>query len=181
MNNAIVLAAGILFGGIVGGGCTYVYLNKKYTNIQNTELEIYRKENRELKDQNKSIQKSIATKLETEKEKIFDDEGTDDPEDDTFMTNESDIRFISPGDYDDDADYEKEEFKYFESDNVITQDDEVLDIEEFEEVCGRNALLCFGKYDADKDHVFVRNEHFNTDYKITKYHSSYSDYMHNRK
>lgn len=87
-----------------------------------------------------------------------------------------DIRFIGPNDYEDDDDYEKEKIKFYSKDGVLTQDDDVLTLKEFEEVCGNKALTSFGKYGAGSNACYVRNEEYMTDYEIKRYNMSYQSY-----
>lgn len=87
-----------------------------------------------------------------------------------------DIRFIGPQDYDDDDDYEKEKIKFYSKDGVLTQDDDVLTLQEFEDVCGKKALMSFGKYGAGSNACYVRNEEYMTDYEIKRYNMSYQSY-----
>lgn len=112
---------------------------------------------------------------EAEEENVAEIDISDEPElpraDDKL-----DIRFIGPKDYDDDDDYEKEKIKFYSKDGVLTQDDDVLTLEEFENVCGKKALMSFGKYGAGSNACYVRNEDFMTDYEIKRYNMSYQSY-----
>ena len=98
------------------------------------------------------------------------------PEDIEVDDSDEPIRFIGPRDYDDDEDYEKEKIKFYSKDGVLTQDNDILSLEEFEEVCGKKALMSFGKYGAGPNVCYVRNEEFMTDYEIKKYNISYQSY-----
>lgn len=199
MNRAIFVMIGSVIGAAIGGSAAYVYLNKKYDGVFDKETEAYRNEIDELRKSNNEFQIRLAGKNRDKKEEFFENEKVvevDDPdsliidEDDDNdgydaepTTKAKDIRFISQKDYEDDDDYEKEEFKYFMSDGVITQDDEILEPEEFEQVCGSTALILLKKDKSMKptsgsdNELYIRNEQYDTDYKVVRYHSSYEDHM----
>jgi len=114
-------------------------------------------------------------KEETEEEDVAEIDISDDPES-PMADDKLDIRFIGPQDYEDDDDYEKEKIKFYSKDGVLTQDNDVLTLEEFEEVCGKKALTSFGKYGAGSNSCYVRNEEYMTDYEIKRYNMSYQSY-----
>lgn len=199
MSKAIYIAIASVCGAALGGGIAYVYLNKRYGNVFDSEIEAYREEIDNLKKSNKDFQSRLADKLKDTKEAFFDKEKVvevDDPDslvideddedegydaEDTSKSN--DIRFISLKDYEDDDDYEKEEFKYFMPDGVISQNNEILEDEEFIEVCGPTALKMLRKdkslksASGDDNKLYIRNEQYDTDYEITRYHTTYNQYM----
>lgn len=183
MRTAISAILGLVCGAALGGGIAYVYLNKRYDKVFDIETESYRKEIKELKGR-------LINKLDAAKEKFVEDNriSFDEPEDITD-DNDSDedilieepsndeIRYISEQDYDNDDDYEKEVFKYYLIDGVITQDDEIIDRDEFVEVCGLdawNSMIKIKNNDLELNKMYIRNEHFETDYKIELINSSYN-------
>jgi hypothetical protein len=201
MSKAVVI--GSVISGVIGLGIgiggTYVYFKKVYDVNTDKEYQEYKRQLDEDRETIKNLQAQVANKLALVKEDMLKsgmEEGTvpvvvsdnltiDDiiaeSEEPKVEINE-DIRFISPKDYDDDEDYEKEIIKYYSVDNVISQDDDVLSIDEFKEVCGDEKVLhSFGKFDAPPSEVYVRNEFFNTDYKIKKYNISYERYINSLK
>jgi hypothetical protein len=110
-------------------------------------------------------------------EESTEDSATIDISEDLPNADESgNIRFIGPQDYDDDDDYEKEKIKFYSKDGVLTQDDDILSLEEFEDVCGKKALTSFGRYGAGANACYVRNEEYMTDYEIKRYNMSYQSY-----
>lgn len=203
MNKSIAIVIGSIVGAAIGGGVVYVYLNKKYDVIFERETESYREEISELKETNETLNKRLVAKLGKAKAEFFDKENVADvdqisiddltadeeaEDDDEEYDSESvkktsnDIRFISKKDYDDDDEYEKEVFEYYMSDGVILQDEEVLDAEEFEEVCGNAALPLLKKdkslsrwSSGGDNELYIRNEMYATDYKIKRYHKAYDD------
>ena len=114
-------------------------------------------------------------KEETKEEDVAEIDISDDPEL-PMADDKLDIRFIGPQDYEDDDDYEKEKIKFYSKDGVLTQDDDVLTLEEFENVCGKKTLMSFGKYGAGSNACYVRNEEYMTDYEIKRYNMSYQSY-----
>lgn len=201
MSKAVVI--GSVISGVVGLGIgiggTYIYFKKVYDVNTDKEYQEYKRQLDEDRETIKNLQAQVANKLALVKEDMLKsgmEEGTvpvvvsdnltiDDiiaeSEEPEAEINE-DVRFISPKDYDDDEDYEKEIIKYYSVDNVISQDDDVLSIEEFKDVCGDEKVLhSFGKFDAPPSEVYVRNEFFNTDYKIKKYNISYERYINSLK
>lgn len=201
MSKAVVI--GSVISGVVGLGIgiggTYIYFKKVYDVNTDKEYQEYKRQLDEDRETIKNLQAQVANKLALVKEDMLKsgmEEGTvpvvvsdnltiDDiiaeSEEPKAEINE-DVRFISPKDYDDDEDYEKEIIKYYSVDNVISQDDDVLSIEEFKDVCGDEKVLhSFGKFDAPPSEVYVRNEFFNTDYKIKKYNISYERYINSLK
>jgi hypothetical protein len=201
MSKAVVI--GSVISGIIGLGIgiggTYIYFKKVYDVNTDKEYQEYKRQLDEDRETIKNLQAQVANKLALVKEDMLKsgmEEGTvpvivsdnltiDDiiaeSEEPEAEINE-DIRFISPKDYDDDDEYEKEFIKYYSVDNVISQDDDILSDEEFTEVCGgRIVLQSFGKFDAPSSEIYVRNEHFRTDYKIKKYNISYERYINSLK
>lgn len=192
--------AGVIVGGLVGaligGAGVYIYFNKIYDVTKEREFQEYEAQIDELQkrlagkndilkaelvssnDYEDAVSEISESDPETDIEVIEEDE---DDENDGIeaedLPPQDDIRFIGPGDYDDDDDYEKETIKYYSKDDILTQDDEILEMEEFEQCCGNRALGSFGKYGASANEVFVRNEHFGTDYKIKRYNMSYERYI----
>ena len=193
MNKIIAIIFGCVIGAGIGGGVTYLCLNRHYDRIFESETDTYRSKIDELEKANQDFQKRLANKLEGTKEGFFESNNVvvvDDP--DSFDTNDNlyvtpdkksrqSIRFISKKDYDDDDDYEKELFEYYMLDGTILQNEEVLEVIEFEEVCG-NAVIPLLKKDkslarwssADDNELYIRNEEYNTDYKIVRYHKAYN-------
>lgn len=201
MSKAVVI--GSVISGVVGLGIgiggTYIYFKKVYDVNTDKEYQEYKRQLDEDRETIKNLQAQVANKLALVKEDMLKsgmEEGTvpvvvsDNLTIDDIITESEepkaeineDVRFISPKDYDDDEDYEKEIIKYYSVDNVISQDDDVLSIEEFKDVCGDEKVLhSFGKFDAPPSEVYVRNEFFNTDYKIKKYNISYERYINSLK
>lgn len=196
MNKAIYIVIASVCGAAIGGGLAYVYLNKKYDVVFEKETESYRKEIGELRECCSSLQKRTARKLYKTKEEMMSEEhmvapdpdsliiDSDDDEDnnvDIEPTNKSgDIRFISIKDFEDDDDFEKETIEYYMGNGVIVQDDDVLEDEEFIEVCGDSVLPLLRKdkslsrwSNAGDNEIYVRNEEYGTDYKIKRHHMSY--------
>ena len=197
MNKTIYILIGSLIGAAIGGGGAYLYLNKKYDVVFEKETEVYRTELEDLRSKNSDLNKRLVAKLGKGKAEFFESEGvatipddidvnniTDDDEgyDAEPTSKNNDIRFISRKDYDDDDDYEKEVFEYYMGNNVITQDNDILEQEEFEEVCGTSVLPLLRKdkslsrwSSAGDNEIYVRNEKYDTDYKILRHHLSFSD------
>ena len=194
---------GIIFGTVVGGGVTYWYLNTKYSKVIDIETQDYIDQIDALKNQVHDLQKKVVGKLEDEKEAMInkpsnyseavvvddsinvndidgDEDDDDEPDIEPDDVSDNIIRYISKGDYDDDEDYEKEEMKYFSGDNVITQDGEILDEDEFVNVCGRKALHDLINSKNNVGEIFVRNEEYVTDYKIKRINLSYQKYINSR-
>lgn len=196
MNKLIwIVVAGVVGAGL-GGGAAYLYLNKKYDVVFEKETAADKAEIEELKRINYEFQKAQADKLYSKKEDFFKDEKVTkvDPDDLVVEENEDDdfdaeptkksgeIRFISKKDFDDDDDYEKEYFEFYMGDGSIVQDDELLDIDEFIEVCGTAALSLLKKdkslarwSSAGDNELYIRNEQYSVDYKITRLHAAYPD------
>lgn len=193
MNKMIFIAIGSVIGAAIGGGIAYVYLNKKYDVVFEKETESYRNEIEELKKINYEFQKNEANKLYTKKEEFFKDQKVVDVDPDSLVKDEEDeefdseptkksgdIRFISKKDFDDDDDFEKEYFDYYMGNAIIVQNDEELSIEEFEEVCGKTILPLLKKdrslarwSSAGDNEIYIRNERYCVDYKITRLHEVY--------
>lgn len=197
MNKAIGIIIGSVVGAALGGGLIYIYLNKKYDNVFEKETESYRDEINNLNEKNKELNKRLISKLGKEKAEFFEKENVvevDDPNSliieeesdsdesyDVEPTNKSaDIRMISKKDYEDDEDYEKEVIEYYMLDQTYLQDEEILDIDEFERVCGQHAITLLKKdkslarwSNADDNELYIRNEQYCTDYKIIRYHKAY--------
>ena len=198
MNKVLSMILCGLAGATIGGGITYVCVDKKFEKIFDSEIESYENELNELRGELTSLQKKVAIKNDTEKEKkavptgavvptvdpnslIFKEES--DGTEEALTVQESlpnDIRFISKMDYEDDDDYEKEEIEYYMFDGTITQDNEVLEDDEFENVCGTSALPLLRKdkslarwSSADDNELYIRNEEYCTDYKIVRHHKAY--------
>ena len=124
-------------------------------------------------------EEAVASIPNEETEEEVEDEAEIDISDDPELPmadDKLDIRFIGPQDYEDDDDYEKEKIKFYSKDGVLTQDNDVLTLKEFEDVCGKKALMSFGKYGAGSNACYVRNETFMTDYEIKRYNMSYQSY-----
>jgi len=197
MNKMIFIAIGSIIGAAIGGGVAYVYLNKKYDVVFEKETESYRNEIDELKKSNHKLQKQIVTKLDDAKASLVIPENPDDiPEENednvdsepiTFNSDDEDIRLINVKDFVDDEDYEKEEIKYYSVDGIIAENDEILDEEEFVEICGSEALdiikkkISLKELSGKDNEIYIRNENFNTDYKIIRYKESYGDHFNKSK
>jgi hypothetical protein len=208
MNKVITIIIGGIFGGAIGGGIAYWYLNAKYSKVMDIETQDYIDEIQNLREQNSKLQKQVINKLEAEKDRIassevegvvidpdqisMDDIIEEEEEDDDnrevdIDNSDSDIRYISMRDYEDDEDYEKEVIKYYSGDGVITQDDEILDEEEFINVCGKAALndlqrltSLSSRSSGGDNELYIRNEEYNTDYQIKRYRLSYEKYINSR-
>lgn len=192
---------GCIFGVFLGGGASYIYLNKKYEKVLDTETETYIDEIEDLRTQLHSLKKEKTDTLNKAKEVIastklnISDSSNDIVEDDTDEEDDhydaedvkkgpNTIRFISARDFEDDSDYEKEEIKYFMSDGIISQNDEILEPEEFEMVCGPSVLPLLRKdkslsrwSSGGDNEIYIRNEEHITDYKVRRYHKSYDQYI----
>ena len=194
MNKLLYIVIGCVGGAAIGGGIAYIYLNKKYDVVFEKETESYRAEISELRSNYDDLQKNTARKLYKTKEEFFDndkfasvdpDDIVEDSEDeeniDVEPTNKTtDIRFITKKDYEDDEDYEKEEIVFYMADGVITQDEDILEEDEFFEVCGDRVLSLLredkslSRWSAAGDNeLYIRNEGYSTDYKIKRYHKAY--------
>jgi hypothetical protein len=203
MNKIGMIVIGCIFGAVLGGGASYVYLNKRYSKVLETEAKTYVDEISDLRSQLHDLKKEKTKELNdakeviaTEKLKIVDnsddiieDVTDEDEEDDHYDAEDirrgpNNVRFISARDFEDDTDYEKEEIKYFMSDGVISQNDEILEPEEFELVCGTSVLPLLRKdkslsrwSSGGDNEIYIRNEEHITDYKIRRYHKSYDQYI----
>lgn len=201
MNKTAVIASIIsgIVGLAVGGGSVMLYYKKIQENYD-AELdeshrmisELQEKVNLKADDIKNELISKMASKNEYQeavnsinpqylKEAEEADEAnidiSDDTDDDYPNADESgEIRFIGAKDYEDDEDYEKEKIKFYSKDGVLTQDNDVLSLEEFENVCGKKALTSFGKYGSGPNVCYVRNEEYMTDYEIKKYNISYQSY-----
>ena len=194
MNKLLYIVIGCVGGAAIGGGIAYVYLNKKYDVVFEKETESYRAEIDELRSNYDDLQKNTARKLYKKKEEFFENDKfvSVDPDDiiedsdeeeniDVEPTNKTtDIRFITKKDYEDDEDYEKEEIVFYMADGVITQDEDILEEDEFFEVCGDRVLSLLredkslSRWSAAGDNeLYIRNEGYSTDYKIKRYHKAY--------
>lgn len=87
------------------------------------------------------------------------------------------IELITMLEYDNDhPEYDKQELKYFEFDDVLC-DEHDSPINNAEEVVGCEALFSFGSPDLeDPDIVYVRNNKTSVDYSIVRYEGSYGDF-----
>lgn len=207
MNRTLATIIGIAIGTAVGGAIVYTYLNTKYSKVIEIETQDYIDEIKELKDNLHNVQKQVVNNLNEAKEKmatsnpytdavvidpdqismddIIGEDDVDDDEPDVDVDNSnSDIRYISMRDYEDDEDYEKEVIKYFSADGVILQDEEILEADEFINVCGRRALndlqrlTSLSSRSSGKDNeLYIRNEEYNTDYKVIRLKVSYQKYI----
>lgn len=199
MNKTAIIASIIsgIVGLAVGGGSVILYYKKIQENYD-AELdeshrmisELQEKVNLKADDIKKDIMSKMASKNEYQEAVksiksipntvlVTDDEMEIDISDDTDYPDadeSGEIRFISAKDYEDDEDYEKEKIKFYSKDGVLTQDNDVLSLEEFENVCGKKALTSFGKYGSGPNVCYVRNEEYMTDYEIKKYNISYQSY-----
>lgn len=199
MNKTAVIASIIsgIVGLAVGGGSVVLYYKKIQENYD-AELdeshrmisELQEKVNLKADDIKKDLMDKMASKNEYQEAVksiesadipnavlVTDDEMEIDVSDDYPNADESgEIRFIGAKDYEDDEDYEKEKIKFYSKDGVLTQDNDVLSLEEFENVCGKKALTSFGKYGSGPNVCYVRNEEYMTDYEIKKYNISYQSY-----
>lgn len=199
MNDFVKYGLSAIGGAGLGVLACYLYLNKIKNTIEDKEFAIYRDELTKLRAKNESLEayiKRISSGLteavvldvdvkplpEDLEVNILDEPEEDEEEEDDDVEIEEDsfdIRFISPADYEDDEDYEKEVLKYYK-DGVVTQDDEILELYEVEDQVGDKALKSFGMYGATRNEVYVRNEHWKTDYKIKKYNLSYEQYRNSK-
>ena len=210
MNKTLATIIGIAIGTAVGGTIVYTYLNAKYSKVIEIETQDYIDEIKELKNNLHNVQKQVVNNLNEAKEKIatsnpyrdavvidpdqismddiIGDEDIDDDEPDVDVDNSnSDIRYISMRDYEDDEDYEKEVIKYFSADGVILQDEEILEADEFINVCGRRALndlqhltSLSPRSSGGDNELYIRNEEYNTDYKVIRLKVSYQKYISRR-
>lgn len=195
MSKVLTIVISAACGAALGGGAVYVYLNKKYEGIMEREMSAADEEIERLEKEVTRLQKQTADKLAKSKEDIknavipekdpnsliFEEDENGDEVDITEDSSSNDIRFISMRDYEDDEDYEKEEFEYYMFDGTIVQDDEVLSVEEFEQVCGGLAMPLLRKdrslarWSSGSDNeLYIRNEEYCTDYKINRHHSAYA-------
>ena len=196
MNKTAVIASIIsgIVGLAVGGGSVVLYYKKIQENYD-AELdeshriisELQEKVNLKADDIKKDLMDKMASKNEYQEavksiesaELVTDEETEIDISDDTDYPDadeSGEIRFIGAKDYEDDEDYEKEKIKFYSKDGVLTQDNDILSLEEFENVCGKKALTSFGKYGSGPNVCYVRNEEYMTDYEIKKYNISYQSY-----
>lgn len=196
MNKTAVIASIIsgIVGLAVGGGSVVLYYKKIQENYD-AELdeshrmisELQEKVNLKADDIKKDLMDKMASKNEYQEavksigsaELVIDEETEIDISDDTDYPDadeSGEIRFIGAKDYEDDEDYEKEKIKFYSKDGVLTQDNDILSLEEFENVCGKKALTSFGKYGSGPNVCYVRNEEYMTDYEIKKYNISYQSY-----
>lgn len=199
MNKTAVIASIIsgIVGLAVGGGSVILYYKKIQENYD-AELdeshrmisELQEKVNLKADDIKNELISKMASKNEYQEAVksiesadtpnavlVTDEEMEIDISDDYPDADESgEIRFIGAKDYEDDEDYEKEKIKFYSKDGVLTQDNDVLSLEEFENVCGKKALTSFGKYGSGPNVCYVRNEEYMTDYEIKKYNISYQSY-----
>ena len=196
MNKTAVIASIIsgIVGLAVGGGSVILYYKKIQENYD-AELdeshrmisELQEKVNLKADDIKKDLMDKMASKNEYQEavksiesaELVTDEETEIDISDDTDYPDadeSGEIRFIGAKDYEDDEDYEKEKIKFYSKDGVLTQDNDILSLEEFENVCGKKALTSFGKYGSGPNVCYVRNEEYMTDYEIKKYNISYQSY-----
>lgn len=199
MNKTAIIASIIsgIVGLAVGSGSVILYYKKIQENYD-AELdeshrmisELQEKVNLKADDIKKDLMGKMASKNEYQEAVksiesipntvlVTDDEMEIDISDDTDYPDadeSGEIRFIGAKDYEDDEDYEKEKIKFYSKDGVLTQDNDVLSLEEFENVCGKKALTSFGKYGSGPNVCYVRNEEYMTDYEIKKYNISYQSY-----
>jgi hypothetical protein len=196
MNKTAVIASIIsgIVGLAVGGGSVVLYYKKIQENYD-AELdeshrmisELQEKVNLKADDIKKDLMDKMASKNEYQEavksiesaELVTDEETEIDISDETDYPDadeSGEIRFIGAKDYEDDEDYEKEKIKFYSKDGVLTQDNDILSLEEFENVCGKKALTSFGKYGSGPNVCYVRNEEYMTDYEIKKYNISYQSY-----
>lgn len=196
MNKAICIAIGSAIGAALGALITYVVLEKQYDVVFEAETRSYREEIDNLRDENNTLNKRLVNKLGKEKAKFFAEEHVsdsvppemlnvdedDEPYDIEPTKKDGNIRFISKKDYEDDDDFEKETFEYYMGNGVIIQDNDILDTDEFEEVCGTTVLPLLRKdkslsrwSSAGDNEIYIRNESYTTDYRIKRHHSSFDD------
>lgn len=199
MNKPAIVSSIIsgVVGLAIGGGSVFLYYKKIHKNVM-SELESSRETVRDLQkkintrseDIKADLIKQISIPSKNEYKESVDglnpeylkdaekaDEVEIDISEDLPNADESgNIRFIGPQDYEDDDDYEKEKIKFYSKDGILTQDDDILSLEEFEDVCGKKALTSFGKYGAGTNACYVRNEEYMTDYEIKRYNMSYQSY-----
>jgi hypothetical protein len=198
MNKPAIVSSIIsgVVGLAIGGGSVFLYYKKIHENVM-SELESSRETVRDLQNKinvrsedikadlikqisipSKNDYKDAVESIDNKPaEESTEDSATIDISEDLPNADESgNIRFIGPQDYDDDDDYEKEKIKFYSKDGVLTQDDDILSLEEFEDVCGKKALTSFGRYGAGANACYVRNEEYMTDYEIKRYNMSYQSY-----
>jgi nitrogen regulatory protein PII-like uncharacterized protein len=190
MSKGVVI--GSIISGIVGialgGGGVYLYFTKLYKSTTDVEYLKYKEELDEARSTIKDLQSKIVEKAGIIKSEVLDKSTNAYQEalneisnigdsNDDIDEEDGDIRVIGSKDYDDDDEYEKEVIKYYSKDNVLTQDDEVMDMDEFDVICGEKALKTFGP----SNEIYIRNEAFMTDYKIVRYNMSYERYINGRK
>lgn len=196
MNKPAIVSSIIsgVVGLAVGGGSVFLYYKKIHENVM-SELETSRETVRDLQNKIKVKSDDIKNELlgQIASKNEYQEAVADIPKEEAEKSDEAEIdisgepelpnadesgniRFIGPQDYDDDDDYEKEKIKFYSKDGVLTQDDDILSLEEFEDVCGKKALTSFGKYGAGTNACYVRNEEYMTDYEIKRYNISYQSY-----
>jgi len=198
MNKAVIssIISGIV-GFALGAVGTYLYFDRVHTNNTEREYLEYKKKLEEDEEIITNLQSQVAAKLVAVKKEMLESKPDYTPEEpelvnltiddisnDEVDENESpeitdEIHFISRIEYENEDDYEKDFIKYFSVDKVIVYNDDTISIDEFMNYCGSDIVLrSFGKYGSDNSsEVFVRNEHFCTDYKIKRYKISYERYL----
>ena len=172
-NKFLYITGAFITGAAAGVGATWRFFKNKYEHIANEEIE-------SVKERFSYKKEEVAPVQEDEPEPDIEHDISDYKE--IVDTNEySEMKggtmtmdrpyVISPDDFDDNDEYDKETLTYY-ADNVLT---DIMDerIENVDDLVGLESLTHFGEYEADS--VYVRNDMLKTDYEICLDARNYSD------
>jgi hypothetical protein len=128
----------------------------------------------ELIDSYKNDTKDIkAMQEEIESEDVYEEEFSEDVETEEPI-DKSKPYIISIGEFMSETEWEKMVVTYFELDDVLVDDREVV-ISNVDSVIGSDALTKFGHKSKDANVVYVRNEELEADYEVVRDPRSYSE------
>lgn len=173
-----------ILGAVVGSTATYLYLDKKYKQISQDEIDSVKEVFSKREEDNVTEKKKVDNSKE--KPNIVEYANTLKKQGYTTSRNYSDITdekskkeivitqepyVIAPEDFGDIDDYDTISLIYY-SDKILADEEEEL-VEDINNVVGFDSLTRFGEYEDDS--VFVRNDRLRIDYEILRDPQKYSD------
>lgn len=172
MNNKFLCAAGaFIVGAALGSVATWKIVKTKYEQIADEEIQSVKERFSYKKEEATTVEEDEPDPVHdiSEYKEIVEDSGYSGEKGGTMTMDRPYV--ISPDEFDDNDDYEKETLTYY-ADKVLT---DIMDdkIENVDDVVGLESLTHFGEYEADS--VYVRNDILKTDYEICLDARNYSD------
>ena len=160
LNKLFIFAAGAVFGSLV----SWKLLKTKYEQMAQEEIDSVKEAFGMMKEE--EYKEEMQTYEDTVQELGY---SSNEEEEDEDMK----PHVISPDEFDELDDYEIESLTYY-ADGILA-DDNGDTIDDVDKLIGNEALDSFGKYDADPDTVFVRNDRLKIDFEIVRDLVNYSD------